>query len=47
MAMSRGGDFADIFCEHSRLNSLAMEEGILKNASSSIQQGVGVRGCQR
>ncbi|CAM2069003.1 Metalloprotease TldD [Sulfidibacter corallicola] len=42
-AMSRGGDFAEIFCEVSRFNSLVMEEGILKTAISSIEKGVGVR----
>lgn len=42
-AMSRGGDFAEIFCEFSRLNSLVMEEGILKTAQASIDKGVGIR----
>ncbi|MDJ0841175.1 MAG: metallopeptidase TldD-related protein [Acidobacteriota bacterium] len=42
-AMSRSGDFADIFCEQSRFNSLAMEEGILKSAAMDIEQGIGVR----
>ena len=42
-AMSRGGDFAEIFCEYSRLNTLVMEEGILKNALTSIDKGVGIR----
>ncbi|CAM2006720.1 TldD/PmbA family protein [Acanthopleuribacter pedis] len=42
-AMQRGGDFAEIYCEHARYNSLVMEEGILKTAVSSIEKGVGVR----
>ena len=42
-AMSKGGDFADIFCEHSRFNSLTMEEGILKSASHAIEKGMGIR----
>ena len=42
-AMSRGGDFADIFAEFSRFNSLTMEEGILKTASYSVERGVGIR----
>jgi len=42
-AMSRGGDFADLFAEYSRDNTLVMEEGILKTAGHSIQRGIGVR----
>lgn len=42
-AMKRGGDFAEIYCEHSRYNSLVMEEGILKTAVATIEKGVGVR----
>ncbi len=43
VAMSRGGDFADIFGEASQFNSLTMEEGILKTAGYTIEKGVGVR----
>ncbi len=42
-AMSRGGDFADIFAEYTRQNSLVMEENILKSASATVERGVGVR----
>lgn len=42
-AMSRGGEFADVYCEHSRFNSLIMEEGILKTAIATVEKGVGVR----
>ena len=42
-AMSRGGDFADLFAEYTLDNSLVMEEGILKTAGHSIQRGIGVR----
>lgn len=42
-AMSRGGDFAEIFCEFTRFNSLIMEEGILKTAMTAIEKGVGLR----
>lgn len=42
-AMAKGGDFADVFCEYARDNSLVMEEGILKTALSNVEKGVGVR----
>jgi len=42
-AMSHGGDFADIFCEQTRANSLVMEEGILKTAAADYEHGVGIR----
>jgi len=42
-AMARGGDFADLFAEHTLDNGLVMEEGILKSASHTLQRGVGIR----
>lgn len=42
-AMSQGGDFAEIFAEYSRKNSLVMEENILKSASFTVEKGLGVR----
>ncbi len=42
-AMSRGGDYADLFCEYSRFEGLGLEEGILKSAVSNIECGAGVR----
>jgi len=42
-AMSRGGDFADVFCEYGPFSSLVMEESILKTAGYSIGGGVGIR----
>ncbi|MCB1051276.1 MAG: metalloprotease TldD [Acidobacteria bacterium] len=42
-AMSRGGDFADVFCEYSQFSSLALEEGILKSAVTNLEKGVGIR----
>ena len=42
-AMSQGGDFADLYAEYSRFNSLVMEEGILKTAISKTEKGVGIR----
>ncbi|HEY7545079.1 MAG TPA: metalloprotease TldD [Blastocatellia bacterium] len=42
-ALSRGGDFADLYFEHRLSNGVGIEEGIIKSASKSISQGVGVR----
>jgi len=42
-AMSRGGDFADIFCQHGCFNTLVLEEGILKTATSDVEKGIGIR----
>lgn len=42
-AMSRGGDFADIFAEQARSTNLVQEEGILKTASHSVRRGMGIR----
>ena len=38
-----GADAADLYFQHSRSNSLSLEDGIVANANSSIQQGVGLR----
>jgi TldD protein len=40
---SRGADAADLYFQHSRSNSLTLEDGIIGNANSGIQQGVGLR----
>lgn len=40
---SRGADVADLYFQHSRSNSLIVENGIINNANSEIQQGVGLR----
>jgi TldD protein len=40
---ARGADAADLYFQHARSNSLALEDGIVSNASSNIQQGVGLR----
>ena len=42
-AMHQGGDFADLYGEHSCFANLVMEEGIVKTASASIEKGVGIR----
>ncbi len=38
-----GVDFADLYFQHSRQESWAMEDGIVKSGAHSIEQGVGVR----
>ena len=39
--MSRGVDYADLYFELSREESWALEDGIVKEGSHSIEQGVG------
>src|SRR5215831_18049515 len=41
--MRHSVDFADIYLQLSREESWALEDGIVKDGSSSIEQGVGVR----
>ncbi|MBO0726353.1 MAG: metalloprotease TldD [Blastocatellia bacterium] len=43
VALSRGGDYADLYFEHTTLNSLHLEEQIVKSANRAARQGVGVR----
>jgi TldD protein len=43
IALSKGGNFSELFFEYRVSSSVAMEEDILKNTSESIQIGVGVR----
>jgi TldD protein len=42
-ALARGGDYADLYIEHRLSNSVNIEEQIVKSASKSLSQGVGVR----
>jgi len=42
-AMSRGGDFADLFFEHTISNFLILEDGKVNRAASDIALGVGIR----
>jgi len=46
MALSRGGDFADIHFEYSTRNSVVMEDGIIKNSAVAVVSGVGIRVVQ-
>src|SRR5271165_2186060 len=41
--MSRGVDYADLYFQLSREESWSLEDGIVKEGSASIEQGVGVR----
>src|SRR5258708_35478572 len=41
--MRRGVDYADLYLELSREESWSREDGIVKDGSHSIEQGVGVR----
>jgi TldD protein len=42
-ALSRGGEYADLYFEYRVAGSVSLEEQIIKSASKSISQGVGVR----
>jgi TldD protein len=42
-ALARGGDYADLYIEYRLSNSVNIEEQIIKSASKSLSQGVGVR----
>lgn len=43
VAMSKGGDYADLFFEHKTSNSLGLEDGKVNSAFSNIDYGVGIR----
>ncbi len=42
-ALSKGGDFAEIFCENTARNSISMVNGRVDSASSGIDYGAGIR----
>ncbi len=42
-ALARGGDYADLYFEYRVANSVNIEEQIVKQATKSMAQGVGVR----
>jgi TldD protein len=42
-ALSRGGDYSDLFFEHTIENQLTMEEGIVKQGGKNISHGLGIR----
>jgi len=43
VALSRGGDFAEIYIERSVTNNISLEEDRIKVATTGISQGVGIR----
>ncbi|MDR2497265.1 MAG: TldD/PmbA family protein [Tannerellaceae bacterium] len=42
-ALEKGGDYADLFFEHSFYNSVGLQDGAVNSASSYIDFGMGVR----
>ncbi|MGK2859758.1 MAG: TldD/PmbA family protein [Thermoanaerobaculia bacterium] len=42
-ALSRGGDYADVFFQHRVLNNMTLEDGAVNRASANVALGVGVR----
>jgi TldD protein len=42
-AMGRGAEFADLYFQHLKTTSVGLEDGIINQASSGVDQGVGVR----
>lgn len=40
---ARGADAADLYFQHTRSNSLSLEDGVVADAISNIEQGVGLR----
>ena len=42
-ALEKGGDYADLFFEHSYNNSIGLQDGAVNRAGSTIDFGVGVR----
>ncbi|HEV8548121.1 MAG TPA: metallopeptidase TldD-related protein [Polyangiaceae bacterium] len=43
IALSRGGDYADLFFEYTAGGGLSFEEGITRSASRAVRLGLGVR----
>src|SRR5438105_3648701 len=43
VALSKGGDYADLFYEYRAAAGFSFDEGILKAASRGVSMGVGVR----
>src|SRR5262245_35531428 len=43
VALSRGGDYADLFFEYRAGGGLTFEEGIVRSASRGVSMGLGVR----
>lgn len=43
VALSRGADFAELYFEHRQSNSMLYEEQVVREASSGVTHGVGIR----
>ena len=43
VALEKGGDYADLYFEHTLSNSITLQDGEVNRASSDIQYGVGIR----
>ncbi len=43
VALSRGGNYADLYFEHRATSSILFEEQAVKNAGAGVTQGVGIR----
>lgn len=43
VALEKGGDYADLFFEHTFSNSISLQDGAVNRSSSNIDFGVGVR----
>jgi TldD protein len=43
VALEKGGDYADLYFQHTFSNSLALQDGEVNRASSDIEYGVGIR----
>src|SRR5260370_4244787 len=42
-ALSRGGDYADLYFEYIATSSISMHEAIVKSATQGVSLGIGVR----
>ncbi|HEX2866004.1 MAG TPA: metallopeptidase TldD-related protein [Ignavibacteriales bacterium] len=43
IALSKGGDYADLYADYSINSSILLEDRIIKNASRNISAGIGIR----
>ena len=42
-ALEEGGDYADLYFEHTTVSSLLLDESLVKTATEGISMGCGVR----
>ncbi len=42
-ALSEGGDYADLYFEHTTTSSIALDESLVKSATEGISMGCGIR----